>query len=88
MSTPLSAVPSRGRQVQMWIGQPLDFSIELAEFRAQHPSHPDLMVQGDGTGWRTSLPSIALYERITCKIQSALLALAEEADAEELEISL
>lgn len=82
MSSPLSAVPSSGRRVQMWIGQPMNFSAELAEFYTQYPDHPDLMVQSDGSGWRTSLPTIALYERITARIQAALLALADEADAE------
>ena len=83
MSSPLSAVPSRGRKIQLWIGQPMDFSAELTEFRAKHPEHPDLLVQSDGSGWRSSLPAIALYERITARIHSALLALAEEADAAE-----
>lgn len=85
MSSPLSAVPSRGRRVQLWIGQPMNFSAEVAEFYAEHPDHPDLLVQADGSGWRTSLPTIALYERITAKIQAALLALADEADAEAAE---
>lgn len=70
-SSPVSPFPSKRHPISVLIGEPLDFSSELKEFRSTYPGLLDT--------WKTSLPAIALYERITIRIQSALLELEREA---------
>jgi len=70
-SSPVSVVPIRGSHIEVLFGEPLDFSAEVSSFRREHPGLLD--------GWAASLPTICLYERITLRIEEALLQLEAEA---------
>jgi len=64
-SFPISIVPRMGKQVEMYMGEAIDFSEDLRVFREEHPGVLDQ--------WASTPESIDLYVRITDKIRQAVL---------------
>jgi len=64
-SFPPTVVPWRGKLVQMYVGEALDFTQELAAFRAAHPGMLD--------HWSSTPETLDLYVKITETIRQAVL---------------
>ena len=64
-SFPLTLVPRRGKLVQMYIGEALDFTQELRAFREAHPGMLDY--------WGSTPETLDLYVKITETIRQAVL---------------
>ena len=43
-STPISVVPRRGNEISLYVGEPLDFTEKIKEFKALHPGEIELIM--------------------------------------------
>lgn len=78
-SKPVSFLPRTGRTVEMYFGNPIDFTDKIARFRQQHPGALDM--------WRTSSETLALYGEITEEVRQKVLLLEAEANGRESRIT-
>ena len=74
-SKPISYIPRVGNKIEMYVGEPLDFSIKINKFRHKYPG-----ILGN---WRTTLESLELYYEIVYDIRNSLLLLEKEANTKE-----
>lgn len=70
-SKPISILPRTGNHIEVFVGQPMDFTEDIKEFNAQHP--------GALTSWGSTLECIRLYEHITDKVRLQMEVLEAEA---------
>jgi hypothetical protein len=70
-SVPQSIVPKIGRDIDYFIGEPIDFTEKVARF---HQQYPGLLQQ-----WKSSLPALRLYGEIAEEIRKQVLCLEAEA---------
>eukprot|EP00981_Chlorochromonas_danica_P005044 scaffold1016_cov175-Ochromonas_danica.AAC.2 len=68
---PQSLLPRRGQEIEVFIGEPLDFRERIATFLAAHP--------GELSQWRTTRNSLQLYGEIAWEVQKALQRLEAQA---------
>jgi hypothetical protein len=66
-----SPYPQTGNKIEVYFGQPIDFTEKVAEFRRRYPGKLD--------EWRSSLESLKLYAEITKEIRTAILQLEAKA---------
>lgn len=78
-SKPDGFIPRKGKTVEMYFGEPIDFSDKIARFRAQYP---DALNQ-----WRTTTESLQLYGEITEELRQRVLLLEAEANGRVLSAS-
>lgn len=70
-SKPISYVPQTGNNIDIYFGEPIDFTERILEFRKKHPGILD--------NWRTCIASLELYFEITHEIRQRILQLEAEA---------
>jgi len=70
-SFPLTIVPKMGKNIEMHIGEPLDFSQELKDFHTKHPGVLD--------NWNSTAETLDLYMSITARIREAVTELEKQA---------
>jgi hypothetical protein len=71
-SHPISYIPRIGKTVEMYFGEPINFTSQLEEWRKSHPGVLD--------NWRTTSESLELYQEITEEIRKRVLTLEAEAN--------
>lgn len=70
-SVPRTFTPQSGNQIEVFIGEPMNFHDKIQQFDSQYP--------GELKDWRTTLPKIKLYREITEDICQQVLQLEAKA---------
>lgn len=78
-SKPVSIVPRGGNEIDLYIGEPLDFTKKVEQFKLKHPN---MLNQ-----WRSTAETIELYCEITNEIRNKVLLLEAEAYGREIAAS-
>jgi hypothetical protein len=70
-SVPRSLKPQKGKSIEMYVGDPIDFSEKIQAFREKNPGALD--------NWQSTAEAIELYVEITNEIYKAVLLLENQA---------
>lgn len=77
-SKPISFIPRKGLTIEMYFGEPIDFSDTVSRFKQQFP---DML-----NHWRTTTETLQLYGEITDVIRQKVLLLEAEANKRQVQV--